>query len=838
MFRLFTTAIIALTVSLSYAVDFEYFSSHGAYRIASLILLSEDIDPLTEGMHYLYQGDLYLREGKWNSSLLNYKLFLLSNPLSSYKGIVLFNMGRLYYIKGDRLRAKDAFNKSYRICLNDKHIYNARSYIATMEASDGNLTEAKETYEDLFRNSPPYLHTDNDYYRYSQVLISLNKYKEAVKALCRIDADDERFVQSQFYLSKLLYRIDNQDKALRIINSIIKSNSDISKDDSEILLYSSALNYKLGYIEEAVKNLNIISNEPCDETDDDCLKAKLLLGFIEFQNSKYENTIKILKDVPDEKIKTSNEIPYLLALSYYKKGLLKEAEETLEAVISSGLTLDEKSLYLLGWIYFLERRYSEAKITFERVRDIGGELALASTFMTAESTYKQYRYDDALRGYIEIVETATPSQIYFESMIRIADCRYNQGKVDEAIEIYEKFIKIPDIPSDLLAKALYSLGYSYSKKNDYKNTIEYYERFLAKFSNDENSNEVILALLDILEDREDYGGIIKTIERYNDTFFNRDIYSKLLIHKGRAYYNLGLYKQAERIFATLIKDYTDTDEAIEAEYYRFMVDYHLGKYHSPLEASEAFLNENPASPLSPGVRIIIAKYYLQNGEYQMVENLLMPVIEGSTDIEATEAAAAMLESVYKKQGKEEQLAEIYTDLSEKATSVEDKVRLLLMAAISYTNAGMVEEAITVYTNIISNYPQGDHIPKTLYNLGALYKDIGLYQHSQTIFERLIDKYTTSEYYEPAVLNLAFTYQHLGELGKAIEFHTRVLSFNNRSLTVQSTYWLADCYHTIGDNEKALVWLDKLLKEYKDFPNWVKKGEKLRYTITGGKGYYR
>ncbi|RLC41808.1 MAG: hypothetical protein DRH44_07010, partial [Candidatus Coatesbacteria bacterium] len=292
------------------------------------------------------------------------------------------------------------------------------------------------------------------------------------------------------------------------------------------------------------------------------------------------------------------------------------------------------------------------------------------------------------------------------------------------------------------------------------------------------------------------------------------------------------------IFATLIKDYTDTDEAIEAEYYRFMVDYHLGKYHSPLEASEAFLNENPASPLSPGVRIIIAKYYLQNGEYQMVENLLMPVIEGSTDIEATEAAAAMLESVYKKQGKEEQLAEIYTDLSEKATSVEDKVRLLLMAAISYTNAGMVEEAITVYTNIISNYPQGDHIPKTLYNLGALYKDIGLYQHSQTIFERLIDKYTTSEYYEPAVLNLAFTYQHLGELGKAIEFHTRVLSFNNRSLTVQSTYWLADCYHTIGDNEKALVWLDKLLKEYKDFPNWVKKGEKLRYTITGGKGYYR
>jgi len=832
MMKFITIISLVLIYSFVFAQDFEYFVSKGAYKISALMLFSEDIDEPISGVHYLYQGDLHLLAGRWNTSLLNYRLFLFHNPLSSYKSKVLFNLGRIYFIENNKEHAKHSFIQSSKMGLSKRYAYMSLSYLSALNASEGKFSEADTMYNRLFKNFPEYLHTSNDRYRHAQVQIALGKYEKAVTSLQMIDSSDEKFVDSRFYISKLLYHLGESEKAIETIKSIIKTDGELNVKDKETILYCTSLMYKSGLKDNAKVILEKLIGMNTEKDDND-EKARLLLSYIEFENNNFNKVSEILKDIPENVIVENPDISYLLSLSYYRQGLLKEAENILVKSLHT-MPENENEQYLLGWIYFREGSYADSEVAFRKVVVIGRALKDYSKFMVSESIYKQYRYNEAISGFTNVIETEVPSQLYYEAILRIADSKYNKGDIDDAIKMYSDFVVNGTPPEDLLAKALYSLGKAYNKKGETNKSIQTLEGFLHNFPGDENSESVINLILDTMEEKEDYGGIIKFVERDGNLFSDKEVYRKMLISKGRAYYKLGLYTQADDVFNELKTNYSNSGEATEAEYYKYMVEYHLGKYSSPLEASEAFLENNPQSPLSPAVRLIIAKYYVQSSDYEKAESLLLPLIENSADEESAEAAAAVLNTIYTKQGKIEKLGDIYKNLAEKVSSPQNKIKLLMSSASAYTNAGATEEAINVYSDILNNYPEGDHIPKTLYNLGLLYKDAGLYQNARILFEQLITKYKGSEFYAQSVLNIAFVHQHLGNFDKAIEYHKMVIGFKDRSLSVQSTYWLADCYFNIGEREKALEWLDILYQNFNDFPNWTKKGKELRYKITGGK----
>jgi len=832
MMRIITILSLIFIYSFVSGQDFEYFVSKGAYRISALMLFSEDIDIPIRGVHYLYQGELHFLEGKWNTSLLNYRLFLFLNPLSSYKGRVIFNLGRIYYINNDKERAKYSFSQSSRMGLNDRYAYMSLSYLSALNANEGMLTEADKMYKSLFNDFPEFLHTSIDRYRHSQVQIALGKYEDAIGSLQLIDSSDERFVDSRFCISQLLYHIGEGEKAIETIRSIIKAEGEATEKDKEIMLYCASLMYKNSLKDDARVILERLI-ETDTEKDDYCTKARLLLSYIEFDSKNFKKVIELWRDVQESVILDNPDISYLLSLVYYRQGLLKEAEYILVKSLNN-MPNNERERYLLGWVYFREGRYVDSEATFKNVAEKGGALKDYSKFMVSESIFKQYKYEEALLGFTEILETEVPSQLYYEAMLRIADSKYNKGEIDDAIDMYNKFINSGSPPDGLLARALYSLGKAYNKKGEINKSTSTLESFIRRFPEDENAESVITLILDTLEEKEDHGGIIKFVEINERLFSDKAVHKKMLISKGRAYYKLGLYTQADEVFNELKTNYSNSGEAVEAEYYKYMVEYHLGKYKSPLEASEAFLENNPSSPLSSAIRLIIAKYYIQNSEYDKAENLLLPIIENGADIESAEAGAAMLNTIYVKQGKTAKLGDMYKGLAEKSKTPQDRIKLLMSSAEAYKNAGLTEEAINIYSDIIDEYPEGDHIPKALYNLGLIYKDAGLYQNALLLFEEIISKYKGSEYYAQAVLNLAFVHQHLGNLDKSIEYHKMVIGFKDRSLSVQSTYWLADCYYNIGHREEALRWLDKLERDFKDFPNWIKKGEELRYKITGGK----
>ncbi|MGQ9706443.1 MAG: tetratricopeptide repeat protein [bacterium] len=829
MMRYITISTLILIYSLSLTENFEYFASKGIYKISALMLFAEDIDEPIRGIHYLYQGDIHLLAGRWNTSLLNYRLFLFINPMSSFKSKAIFNLGRIYYINKDKEKAKDSFIQSNEMGLNGRYAYNALSYLSALYASEGSLSEADRMYNKLFSEYPEYLHTSSDRYRHSQIQIALGKYKDATLSLQMIDSMDYKYVDSRFYLSKLLYHLGESEKAIETIESIIKIKGEMTEKDKQILLYYASLLYKKGLKDKAKVILERLIEADIEKGGND-IKARLLLGFIEFENGNFKRVSEILGEISESLIVENSEISYLLSLSYYRQGLLKEAEFILLKSLNANPE-NEKELYLLGWIYFRKSRYKDSEVAFNKVSEKGGPLKYYSKFMVSECLYKQCKYDTALSGFTELIKTEVPSNLYFEAILRIADSKFNKGEIDDAIKIYNDFVFNTSSPKDLLGRALYSLGKAYYKKGEIYKSTQTLENFLRNFPNDENCESVIIFILDTLEEKEDHGGIIKFVEKNGELFSKMAVYRKMLISKGRAYYQLGLYKQANSVFNELLTNYPNTSEAVEAEYYTYMVDYHLGKYKTPLSASEEFLVKNPDSPLSPAVRLIIAKYYLQSGDYNKAENLLIPIIEGSIDESSAEAAAVILNTIYTKQGKVEKLGEIYKTLAKRAKTTQDRIKMLIASAISYTNAGIYEEAINIYSGILNDYPEGEHIPKTLYNLGLLYKDAGLYQNARVIFEQLVTKYKGGDYYAQGVLHLAFVYQHLGNINKAIEYHKIVIGFKNRSLSVQSTYWLADCYYNIGNKNEALKWLNKLFKEYTDFKNWIEKGEELKQTIT-------
>lgn len=161
---------------------------------------------------------------------------------------------------------------------------------------------------------------------------------------------------------------------------------------------------------------------------------------------------------------------------------------------------------------------------------------------------------------------------------------------------------------------------------------------------------------------------------------------------AKSYYDAKDYLTAYKEFKKLIKFYSDSIQAPEAQYYMGLCLEELEKYYDAYQAYQKIIDKYPFSSRMEDV--------LQR-EYIVAQKLL----DYKTNV----------------------------------------------VGIEFTGESA---AIEIFQKIISNSPYGKYAPASQYKIGLVYKAKGFYQEASQEFQKVVDSYPNSEWAEPSRFQIA------------------------------------------------------------------------------------
>lgn len=262
----------------------------------------------------------------------------------------------------------------------------------------------------------------------------------------KLKQDDE------IYLGEIFANIIYNDLGKEATAELVKNTELLAKSD--YANYVASLGYlKTNDIIEAEKYINIALKMNPKNLNYKKLKAEILS-----QGKKPKNAIKLVSDIKQEKLYSTDfinkvnsleqyvlyksqkvyaEKMYHLGYYYYYENEPAKAIRTLQSAISSKKKLNKDVYALLSRVYFDTKDYEKAQDCAQKSVKLDGNNSTA-LLVLGDLSYKGGDYKNALKYYKNAESNTKNSSL---PSIKIAQTYEQLGKEKRASEIYEKVLK-------------------------------------------------------------------------------------------------------------------------------------------------------------------------------------------------------------------------------------------------------------------------------------------------------------------------------------------------------------------------------------------------------------
>ncbi|PNV74441.1 tetratricopeptide repeat protein [Leptospira inadai] len=428
-------------------------------------------------------------------------------------------------------------------------------------------------------------------------------------------------------------------------------------------------------------------------------------------------------------LSTAPDDPYLtynLAVSYFKKGELPQAEEQFKLVIlkSRGGKLSALSNAYLGNITYNRGDYGSAEHYFREAATLSPNDAKA-LYNLSVVLKKNGKMEEALK-YLEMAKLAGASDPEIFRSIADSFEQLNQG--EQSIDALHKGLKYNPNNLDLL----FQLAETYYNRGDLLAAEETYRRIVDSTPGDSFTETALINLGVILDQMERYGEAV--------TYLNRvlDINPK----NAKAYYNLGLvYKHTgngvqsiENFRKSAYLDPTDIkpkealgDYYLENKFYREAIE----EYSALFKQKEDYYK----------VALKLAEAYAGSNQTSSAEKILLQILNQSKNSAELQQAHKKLALLYNK-SKDPDLRNRAKDEAYRSAHMDPddyEGRLVLTKILLDSNSVLDrEKAIEELTAIVRSEVK-PKTASTAYNyLGVAYYKNGEYKKAVRAFQNSID----------------------------------------------------------------------------------------------------
>ena len=604
-----------------YGLAWSYFQQekyNDAFEVFNTLSLIDD--NIGENSFY-WKAESKRYAGKENEALAIFKEFVKKYPGSDLVSNAKYQVGGIFFT-GDKF--KDSEKYLLESVDSDNAIVKSKAYLllGEMNLNKQNYSAAKDNFKTVLSIAD----TLSDIH--SNALLglgissfNLKQYNEAVRSLIDLETKDANYNHNKvsFYLAESYFAKGNFGEAL-------KRYGKIDKDDREL---SGLSQYGKGYsyfnlkdYENAVASFSdFIKKNPNDVRN---LDARLRLADSYYGNKNYVSAGKIYKEIflsGEEKTRDPY-IHYQYAQALYKGGNTSEAISEFRILQSTFPESEfaDKSLYIVGWIFFQKNSYSDAINSYRVLLNKYPNSSLNPIvyYSIGDAFFNLNKYDSAVVNYQKVINQYPSSNYVFDAVNGIQLCYVAQNQDDKAIKLIDEFIsKNPGLSfsdqiffkkgeiyysqgsyekakmsykeftssypkSELIADAYYYIGKSAQNLNQFDEAIFNFNKVFESFSSSDLAASSVIEIGNIYNQQKKYDLALAIYEKGSANLSNSPQIAEILFMRATTYVNNGDISNAYQVFDEIVQYYGETVFADRSKFEIGLIEYSAKRYDNAI----------------------------------------------------------------------------------------------------------------------------------------------------------------------------------------------------------------------------------------------------------------
>ena len=406
-----------------------------------------------------------------------------------------------------------------------------------------------------------------DYFRYGYSRYKLNQFEEAIpifeRALGRADSLEQI---ASYYLGFCFLKKNPKDEASAkfAFQRAAESNAVNNPVITEDALYQSAkVSYATEDYQEALQSLLRLTKEfPQSPYLND---ARSMIGEAYLYTKDYPKSIQYFQTYPPTTVrarKAYQTVCYFYALEQYERPNYNRAIRYFDKSIEIGTDPDMKlsAMYWEAEAKFRQGNLAGAKADFrsflETPRSNSNEYYTDAYYGLGWVYFKEKNYSAATSNFDDFLSKSgnrINKDMGVDALLRAGDSQFLLKRYQTANNYYNRVLNVRHTFRDY---ALYQLGESYYRQNDYRNSVQQFDNLIRAFTDSELRDNALDRISDIyatwIKDNAQaskYAQIL--VKDYPQSPLAAAAYNRLAL---AAYYS-GNERKAIQYFKTVINDY-------------------------------------------------------------------------------------------------------------------------------------------------------------------------------------------------------------------------------------------------------------------------------------------
>lgn len=412
---------------------------------------------------YLLYGYNFIKLENYTQAIEKFKVIIEKFPLSPYlKDVYLFIIPA-YLKRGDIFSAVEYYRDFKKKWKKDKELENQ---ICQVLLDKGISLFKEKKYQESYQIlnliceefSENIYFIDWTYYYKGLIEFELNRFSSAREYFLKVSPSSEKkiFLDSRLKIGDCYFNEKDYEKAENYYKELLKYPETIFSQWAKFQL--AIIEKRKGNYENSKKLLKEI-----DYKQDENLKFNVLneIANIEILVENLENAERVLKKILEEfPEKELSEIYFKLGNINFNKRDFEKSKYYFKKVIddSKDKSLIEKSLFLTGYIYYLEKKFQEAETTWEILKKEYPESLFIEQvlFLCGKRFYENNNLEKAEEIFYSLIKNPS-SSYYRESSFFLLEILIKRNKLSGAENLAREYLRENDDKKVkfLLGKILY-----------------------------------------------------------------------------------------------------------------------------------------------------------------------------------------------------------------------------------------------------------------------------------------------------------------------------------------------------------------------------------------------
>ncbi|WP_461643726.1 tetratricopeptide repeat protein [Labilibaculum euxinus] len=426
---------------------------------------------------------------------------------------------------------------------------------------------------------------------------------------------------------------------------------------------------------------------------------------------------------------------FQLGRQQYRSKKYKDALEWFKKVDVYALNSDQRTEYQfkMGYSYFVEKKYEEARQFFFDIIEVSGEYNAPANYYYAHIAYLNGNYQTALNGFEKLIKNKTfqPIVPYY-----ITQIYYLQEKYAKVIEYAPQFLDDASVTrSDEIAKMI---GLSHYQLKEYQKAIPFLDKGKKSFSREDR-----FAYGYCLYKQKKYGEAVEQFERVGDE--NDELLMVANYCLADCSLQLGDKQGAKVAFATTARMDFDKNMQQDALFNFAKLTYELSysPFNETIKAFDEYLQNYPDSDRNDEAYDYLVKVYMTTKNYGDALLSMNKIANKTPEIKRAYQRVSWLRGLelMKQLNYSKAIESFNAALQYKIYNSQIAAECIYWKAEAYYRMGEFAKATTLYNEFLLSPGSGssEYYGRAYYNIAYAYFEQDNYSEASDWFRKFVNQ---------------------------------------------------------------------------------------------------